>query len=264
MANVQLVISRFNENLDWLIIIKNIDILIYNKGEKNIDYIKNYLNNINIKCKIINLPNIGKEGQTYIKHILDNYKNLYDFTIFVQGFPFDHCPTIYSKITYFINNLKNIHFSFLNDKLLECDFLGKATQFCEVGGYRYLPMIDIYNKIFNNKININIKKKNPYEMEDLKGPIFKFGPGAQFIVSKNQINKKPKSFYKKINNIFENPMKEFNNIKYTNINPLEGYVIERLWKYIFEDENNHSIPIKKFDKILYNKCKICKKKIYWN
>jgi len=44
MTNIQLVVARFNENLDWLLILKNLDIIIYNKGEENIDYIKYNLN----------------------------------------------------------------------------------------------------------------------------------------------------------------------------------------------------------------------------
>ena len=240
MRKIQVVVSRFNENLDWLLILNNldIDILIYNKGEENIDYIKH-----NIRCEIRNIPNIGREGSTYIDHIINNYKKLYNYTIFVQGFPFDHCPNIYSKMIEIVNNLENINFTFLNNKLLECDFLGRSTQLCETGGYDYLPMVDVYNNLFSNKIIIKTKKNNPFELEDLKGPIFEFGAGAQFIVSKKQIKKKPISFYKRIHNIFEKPINEFNGIKYTAINPLEGYIIERLWKYIFEDENNHNIPI---------------------
>ena len=264
MTNIQLVVVRFNENLDWLLILKNLDIVIYNKGQENIDYIKYNLNNLNIKCEIINIPNIGREGSTYINHIINNYKKLYNYTIFVQGFPFDHCPNIYSKIIDFVNNLENINFTFLNNKLLECDFLGRSVQLCEVGGYNYLPMVDVYNNLFNNKIIIKTKKKNPFELEDLKGPIFEFGAGAQFIVSKKIIKKKPISFYKKIHNIFKKPIKEFNGIKYTIINPIEGFVIERLWKYIFEDENKHNIPIKTFNIKLYDYCKLCKKNKFWN
>ena len=52
---------------------------------------------------------------------------------------------------------------------------------------------------------------------------FKFGAGAQFIVSKKCILKRSKAFYSKIVEILQN-----------NINPIEGYVIERFHKIIFE------------------------------
>jgi len=50
---------------------------------------------------------------------------------------------------------------------------------------------------------------------------FVFGAGAQFIVSKKNIIKNPKTFYLKIVEMLE-----------YNINPIEGYVIERFHKII--------------------------------
>lgn len=52
---------------------------------------------------------------------------------------------------------------------------------------------------------------------------FMFGSGAQFIVSKQTILKRPKEFYLKIVELLQN-----------DINPIEGYVIERFHKLIFE------------------------------
>ncbi len=52
---------------------------------------------------------------------------------------------------------------------------------------------------------------------------FIFGAGAQFIVSKKCILNRPKSFYSKIVEILEN-----------DVNPIEGFVIERFHKIIFE------------------------------
>ena len=51
---------------------------------------------------------------------------------------------------------------------------------------------------------------------------FKFGSGAQFIVSKTKILQRPKEFYLKIVKMLEN-----------SINPIEGYVIERFHNLIF-------------------------------
>ena len=51
---------------------------------------------------------------------------------------------------------------------------------------------------------------------------FKFGAGAQFIVSKKNILQRPKNFYLKIIVMLEN-----------NINPIEGFVIERFHNLIF-------------------------------
>ena len=77
--NVELVIARYNEDLSWLNKVKNKKITIYNKGES-------------IKEKYIKLDNIGRESHTYLYHIINNYDNLSDITIFSQGDPFFHSP----------------------------------------------------------------------------------------------------------------------------------------------------------------------------
>ena len=260
-CKIQLVVSRYNENLDWLCAINDIDILIYNKGKTDIDYIKTSLNKANTNCDIIKLENIGKEGHTYISHIINNYNNLYDYTIFVQGFPFDHLPNIYLKINLYKMNVNNIKFEYISDKILECDFLGRATRVCESGSSNYLPIIDIYNYLFKNKLHIETKKNNPFELQKYtKGPIFEFSPGAQFIVSKKTIINRPISFYKKILNIFNDPIKIYDGIKYTKINPIEGYIIERLWKYIMTPYNKHNIAMKS---MINQEFKYCKKLEYW-
>ena len=51
---------------------------------------------------------------------------------------------------------------------------------------------------------------------------FIFGAGAQFIVSKKKILQRPKEFYLKIVEMLDK-----------NINPIEGFVIERFHKLIF-------------------------------
>jgi hypothetical protein len=85
----EIVIARYNEDLSWLKKIpKTIKITIYNKGLDNIEY------------PSIKLPNIGRESHTYLYHIINNYDNLADQTIFCQGDSIFHSPG-------FINLLKN-------------------------------------------------------------------------------------------------------------------------------------------------------------
>jgi hypothetical protein len=82
---------------------------------------------------------------------------------------------------------------------------------CNLSGCKHhadLPLIDTYEKIFGER------------KEDME---FKFGAGAQFIVSKKAILKRPKSFYEKIVEMLE-----------YDINPIEGFVIERFHKIIFQ------------------------------
>ena len=184
-----ILVARYNENIEWTNQYENV--IIYNKGTK----IQNEYNE-----HILN--NVGREGHTYYKYIYDNYENLYDYTIFLQGNPFDHSPNIISKLNNYLNtNDLNIEFEFLSEQIFVCNLNN-------CNWHPGLPLKDIYYKLFN-------EQKENFE--------FMFGAGAQFIVSKKNILKRPKEFYLKIVELLQN-----------NINPIEGYVIERFHKLIFE------------------------------
>lgn len=82
--SIGIVVSRYKENLDWLQWKEieelkkkyKVNIYIYNKGDDEI-HIEG--------CKIINLPNVGVNDHTYLYHIIYNYNNLDDVTIFLTG-----------------------------------------------------------------------------------------------------------------------------------------------------------------------------------
>ena len=196
-----IVVARYNEKVEWTKYFSNV--IIYNKGE-----------NLTGDFNQIALSNVGREGHTYYKHIYDNYDNLTDYIIFLQGNPFDHSPNIISNLNKYVNNKDlNIDFEFLSEKILDCNLSGCIY-------HSGIPLIETYKKLFN--INNNNMS-------------FQFGAGAQFIVSKKKILQRPKEFYLKIIKILEN-----------NINPIEGFVIERFHKLIFMDH----LPIyKKFAKV---------------
>jgi len=184
-----IVVARYNENVEWSKQFPNV--IVYNKGNK-----------LNDGYNEILLPNLGREGHTYYKHICDNYDNLTDYIIFLQGNPFDHSPNIISNLNEYINSTDlNINFEFLSEKILDCNLQGCIY-------HQKIPLIDTYEKIFN------VRK------EYMK---FKFGAGAQFIVSKKCVLNRPKTFYNKIVEILQN-----------DIDPIEGFVIERFHKIIFE------------------------------
>ena len=77
----EIVIARYNENLDWIKKIKkskDIKITVYNKGLANID------------VPFIKLPNIGRESHTYLFHIINKLYRIqclkyFDFLIIRQG-----------------------------------------------------------------------------------------------------------------------------------------------------------------------------------
>ena len=77
MYVMHIVVARYNENVEWTRQFENVT--IYNKGEE-----------LNDGFHEILLNNVGREGHTFYKYISDNYDNLDDYTIFLQGDPFPH------------------------------------------------------------------------------------------------------------------------------------------------------------------------------
>jgi hypothetical protein len=196
---MKIIVARYNENIEWSK--KFMNVIVYNKGEKLIEGYNEIM-----------LDNVGKEGHTYYKYISDNYENLDNFTIFLQGHPFDHSPNIMERLDIiFKENGIKTDFEFLCNRILDCNMNGQEGDLNENGRRNYnLPLLTVYDNIFNVPDSINVAMD------------FQFGAGGQFIVSKEQILKRPKLFYDKIVDLLKNE-----------INPIEGYVIERFHKLIF-------------------------------
>jgi len=85
--SVDLVISHYNEDLDWLADLPHHNfkrIIVYTKGTRR-------PNCSQFLCQVIPLENVGREGHTYLHHIIKNYNTVADVTIFVPGSCFmDH------------------------------------------------------------------------------------------------------------------------------------------------------------------------------
>ena len=80
MFSMDVVVARYDECLEWLWPIEG-RCTVYNKGESQ----------VHGAFKAVRaLPNVGREAHTYANHIIDNYDDLPDVTVFVQGCITDH------------------------------------------------------------------------------------------------------------------------------------------------------------------------------
>ena len=78
---IVIVVSRYNENLEWLKddIFKPYPIIIYNKGRNEDFYKPEKL------IKIVDVVNVGRCDHTYLYHIINDYDILHDIIIFLPG-----------------------------------------------------------------------------------------------------------------------------------------------------------------------------------
>lgn len=77
---IDCVIARFNESISWIHMLnfKNVSrFIVYNKGKPLENVPKNVIE--------IMVPNVGKCDHTFLYHIITQYNNLADVTLFVSG-----------------------------------------------------------------------------------------------------------------------------------------------------------------------------------
>ena len=80
MNNIEIIIARFNEDLNWTqeVPFNRFQYTVYNKGNN-----ENF-NKTNVK-KIVNLDNVGRCDHTYLYHVIENHSNLANITVFFPG-----------------------------------------------------------------------------------------------------------------------------------------------------------------------------------
>ena len=196
----QLVISRYEENIDWIenVAVNFDEIIVYNKG-------KSSFNKKSEKIKEQKLPNIGRESHSFLHHIIQNYDNInkYAYLVFSQSDPFDHC----SRFMELVNNRDNYSskpFYFIRESNDKFVFYYEPIEITHPNG---LPLVNFYYHIFCDE---QIEKL-PQSRNSL------------MIIPVKNIKFRSVDFYKHLLN-FVNKSE----------NPLEGYILERLWIPIFD------------------------------
>lgn len=186
---MDIVIARYKEDVSWIRYLdKKYNPIIYNKFNTE-------------ECNP--LPNIGREGHTYLNHIINNYHNLSDINIFCQGDPFFHDNN-------FVQQCNNIEFYLQEMVFFPLCMKAKEGPFGNIHSTHPLglPIYYFFDLLFGIKLETNSTLEVYY--------------GAQFAVRKEAVHSRPIEFYRFL-------------IKFLSFekDPIEGYIIERLWPYIF-------------------------------
>jgi hypothetical protein len=180
---MDVVVARYNEDIKWTTMLKgDFNLIVYDKGQ-GLGH---------------PLPNVGREAHTYLHHIVSHWENLAEYTIFLQGWPFDHGV-----------KLENIQ------KFIDGDIPKEGAS--QIGTHQYLYCDRMGNPDYPDKpIGEYFKKilgSDPPEI------IF-FTPGAQFIVHRDVIQRRSLDFWKGLLEMSET-IEDF------------PWIVERLWMYIF-------------------------------
>ena len=215
--NTELVISRYNEDLHWLdesLLDPIAKITIYNKGQNNTFKMTDKVHNV------LRLENMGRESHTYLYHVIRNYDNLADMTIFLPGsmenkFKWGKLCSVFDMLNLGCNDAfpaayeQNIYDCY-RDFYLN-DWSSANEQNNELNGKpqlrlsEYRPYGEWYKHHFGNEC-----------------PHHKTGYCGIFAVDRRYILRRPRSFY-------EGLIKELE----TSSNPEVGHYYERAWSAIF-------------------------------
>lgn len=149
------------------------------------------------------IANVGRESHTYIHHILETYHDLPDEILFSQYNPKDHFSAKDADINSFLNG---VLYDFIGIRPSACDYY--------LPQYRHkIPWIKLLKYIYGNEFNNLIVSRLVTTGITLNG-IFR--------VTKEAILNYDINFYDKCLSLLNK-----------NINPIEGFFFERIWKFLF-------------------------------
>ncbi|MEV4754504.1 DUF3431 domain-containing protein [Micromonospora sp. NPDC049559] len=206
----QLVLAHYQEDLQWLREQSWDAVIIYTKGSAwsatDSDYPKSQL------------PNIGREAHTYLHHIVTNYDNLADITIFSQAGLADHVEDV--RVASLVRQAAAarspgmVGFGLQGRSFRHWEgirYYPKWAQQLEAGGMRRAALTpgQFYQWAFGEK----------------PPPYIPFYPGAILGVHRHAILARRKSFYGRLLEHFE---------RLGHSNPEEAHYMERFWVAVFD------------------------------
>jgi hypothetical protein len=232
------IIARYEESLDWLNCFPKQQIIIYNKGNTPIS--KEYIT--------YTLPNVGRESHTYLHYILENYDNLPDVCIFMQGKIKDHIhwnikdEEMYVKkmeIETYIYGISQNYIRVPNIdeerfKWARYDFNLHFETILRDQFQVKEPVKEVFWKWFEKNIGIMYPNKE-----------IRIYGGAIFGVRKDILLTRSKEYYK---NLYDQLSKDNS--------PIEGHFMERSWKYICIPKEETRNIHEKYKEIIHKKEKI--------
>lgn len=84
-----LIVSVYKEDVSWVesaLETGRVDrVFLYNKGGRELSF-------GDPRVAVLDVPNVGREGETFLRHIIERWDSLPDRLWFCQGDPFEHSP----------------------------------------------------------------------------------------------------------------------------------------------------------------------------
>jgi hypothetical protein len=201
-----LVVARYHEDMKWSEYVDKSKLVVYDKYPIPME-------------NTIPRKNFGRDPETFLYYIMSNYDNLPDYTLFVQGFPFDQ--------------MKDVDASNFQDKI---------DKLIESKPETALPLFrDVYSEHISVHPGLLQREYYKYIFDTEDAPeIFMFSAGCQYIVPRHVIMVRPKHFYEKLHDMsYKGDLYTYDQIHFgkNTFNPdgISPWTMERLFGYIYSN-----------------------------
>ena len=222
---MELVIARYNEPLTWLLEepFRNIPNIIYNKGT-NDKFVTN-----DKTIKVVKLPNVGRESETYLQHIILQYGKLAPVTLFLPG-SLDSNGNKLRKALFIINNMKPVS-TFI--------------------GINHVPSLktDLYDFTLD-EWGSRTEKNSEKNAETKLTPshIRPYGKWYEYHFGKTRVNIAPYGgvFSVSKQDIIQHPIQRYSDLiidLQVSSNPEVGHYFERSWAAVFHPLGKNTIYV---------------------
>jgi len=233
-----IVVARYEEDVQWTEAYSDICTL-YNKGASKVEGLP----------FVIRLPNMGREGHTYLYHILSNYNSLSKNVVFTQADPFPHNPTILCAIDAIEKTCSIQPLGYIYSETIPSKELVKVAEKTTDYGLKYLVSrinrnLQIVGPVAFDDMGINQfiedhKHIYPSQAQMTLVDAFLKRCGLTSLISSDTIPFTFAGLFKVNREVIRVHSKEtYSNMLYelTLIHPqggLNGYILERTWLHLF-------------------------------
>lgn len=239
----ELVVSVYREDFSWIPSVldtgKVDSVVVYNKGGRSISF-------DDPRIRVVDLPNVGREGETFLHHIIHNWSSIPNGIWFAQGGPFDHSPDFVGLVGavdhYGHQPYWSMSHRFKESAGVPPNHLVSMTDAYHVEGLRcanyfvrdmqlvgHCSFLDhgICNNIHRFKDRYRTYDTFGYLAKRLgiatPGPITDFAYGACFYTQGACIRRHPKWVYEELRRFL---------LESNDQGHFQGYILERFWPYL--------------------------------
>lgn len=213
-----LIVARYNEDISWLSqVSSSITLKLYNKGAQLFLHQHEILQRPD--TQVTNLPNMGRESDTYLRYIIENYTQLPEVCVFIQADYRAHYDKPISFIDSMLNHAKTYEYSINTLHIFEdTDMTWGRNWNKDWDGYKdnwflHNNYQNGYHITFGDWFEKLMGRDFPTKVHVM--------PWGIFAVSRNRILSRPVEFYEQLLQVLRH------------VDPIEGHFMERSWYYVF-------------------------------